>query len=247
MATQEDKQIKFTPEGRPTSDNPETKLWILSSDTDGVLANWTQGILDLINAKDGGNRNWKQWADWLPWEQQEPLMTKEQFKWAFAQSLNTKEFYLNLQPFDNVDFKAIKEDLDHAFYNLFFVTHRANLVGDDDGIKDTVQLERRWIQKQGVDNYSGAIAGHQTRLDLLRELQVDFHLDDFIDEFRAIDGQDQKYTDKGHDKGKTGKIKAFLMDRPWNRQYDVGDQRVFSFNEFLLKTVFSRQVEARTT
>lgn len=227
----DDKKVKFTTEGRPVSDNPENKLYIVTSDTDGVLAQWAPTILKIVNKMDGGKRTPDQWVNWSPWEQDPPLMTKKQFEEAFQISLNTKEFYLNLPAYDNVDFKAISEDLDHCFYNLYVVTHRANLVGKDDGIKDTTQQLKRWVSKMGIPNVTGCIAGIQNRPHLLEQLQADFHLDDYFVEYERI----EKY----------GKTKCYLMDRPHNRQYDVGDRRVFSFNEFLTKTVFNKTMEAR--
>ena len=227
MQTWMDTTLKYNKNGRPTTDNPKAKLYVVSSDTDGVLANWVRGYLKVFNEKFDTNITEDQWTDDLPWKIDPPLMTKEQFQEGFDATLKVPEFWLTLDPYSDVNFQTINEDLDDALYNFYAVTVRVNLLSKE-GITDTTQLLSRWIRKQGVHNITGCNAGGDDRPKLLEELGVDFHLDDFIKQVEEIN--------------KHGKTKAFLMDRPWNRQFDVGDLRVHSFDEFLMKTVFNQTV-----
>ncbi|MGC1580966.1 MAG: hypothetical protein WA766_05760 [Candidatus Acidiferrales bacterium] len=225
-----DKELKYGKHGRPVNDNPKDKLYTISSDTDGVLANWVKGYLKVFNAKYGTKITEAQWAE-EPWKVNPPLMTKKQFEDAFDDMLKVPEFYLNLEPYKNVDFTAINSDLENALYNFYVVTVRVNLTADS-GITDTNQLLSRWMHKVGVPLVTGCNAGAEDRPKLLEHLGVDFHLDDY---FKQVD-KINKY----------GKTKAFLMDRSWNQQYDVGDLRVHSFDEFLMKTVWPKEVEAKS-
>lgn len=222
-----DKTVKFNSHGRPVSDNPENKLYIISSDTDGVLANWSKAILDFINAKDNGHREWEEWKSWKPWELKPPLMTKKEFEDAFVQSLYTPEFYLNLESFPNNGLDECQSYLEEGAFNMYVVTHRANLLAAD-GIQDSTQLLRRWVEKQGVKAITGVVAGHQDRPELLKQLNVDFHIDDYTEEF-------ERCNEAG--------IKTYLIDRPWNQDCDAGEYRVKSFKEFLDKTVLSKELK----
>jgi len=226
-----DKILKYNVQGRPTTLNEKAKLPVISSDTDGVTANWVDGFLAVFNKKYGKNITHDQWVNDQPWKIEDPWITKEQFEECFDATLKIPEFYLHLKPYANVDFKQINKDLDKALYNYYAVTVRVNLLAKE-GITDTTQLLSRWIRAQGVVSVSGCNAGSEDRPSLLEHLGVDFHLDDFIKQVKAIN--------------KHGKTKAFLMDRPWNQQYDVGDLRVYSFEEFLHKSAFNKEVEART-
>lgn len=226
-----DTTLKYNKNGRPISDNPKAKLYVVSTDTDGVLANWVKGFLGVFNKINGTSITEDQWTNDLPWELDPPLMTKKEFQEAFDATLKVPEFYLHLEPYNNVNFSVINEDLDEALYNLYVVTVRVNLLADS-GIQDTTQLLSRWVRGQGVPLVTGCNAGGEDRPKLLEQLGVDFHLDDFYKQVAAIN--------------KHGKTKAFLMDRPWNRQFDVGDLRVHSFDEFLIRTVFAKEMEARS-
>jgi hypothetical protein len=226
-----DKTLKYNKHGRPISDNPKDKLYVISSDVDGVLANWVRGYLKVFNDLNGTNITEDQWVNDEPWKADDPLMTKEQFETAFDAMLKIPEFYLHLDPYENVRFAAINDDLDDALYNFYAVTVRVNLLAKE-GITDTTQLLSRWLRNQGIPLVTGANAGGDDRPRLLEELGVDFHLDDFIKQVEAIN--------------KHGKTKAFLMDRPWNRQFDVGDLRCMSFDDFLMKTVWAKEMEAKS-
>lgn len=227
----EDKELRYNKHGRPVNDNPKDKLYVVSSDTDGVLANWVKGYLKVFNSKYGTHITESQWRD-EPFKGPDPLMTKAQFEEAFDDMLKIPEFYLSLDPYKNVDFDAINQDLKNSLYNFYVVTVRVNLTADQ-GITDTTQLLSRWIHKVGVPLVTGCNAGAEDRPKLLEQLGVDYHLDDYIKQVEAIN--------------KHGKTKAYLMDRPWNKQYDVGDLRVKSFDEFLMKTIWSKSVEAKQT
>lgn len=223
--------LKYNKNGRPVNDNPKDKLFVVSTDTDGVLANWVKGFLKVFNDLNGTKITEDQWTNDLPWKIDPPLMTKDQFENAFDAMLKVPEFYLHLEPYDNINFKVINDDLEDALYNLYVITMRVNLLAKE-GITDTTQLLSRWVRRQGIPSITGCNAGGEDRPKLLEELGVDFHLDDFHKQVEAIN--------------KHGKTKAFLMDRPWNRQYNVGDLRVHSFDEFLMRTVFNKEVEARS-
>ena len=226
-----DTTLKYNKHGRPVSDNPSAKLPVISTDTDGVLANWIRGFLGVYNKMFDTNISEDQWVSDLPWELDPPLMSKEDFQKAFDEMLKIPEFYLHLDPYENVDFEKVNQDIDDGLYNMYVVTVRVNLLAKE-GITDTTQLLSRWVRNVGLTNVTGCNAGSEDRPALLEELGVDFHLDDFAKQVDKIN--------------KHGKTKAFLMDRPWNRQVDVGDLRVYSFEEFLLRTVFNKELEARS-
>ena len=228
-----DKELKYNKHGRPVTDNPKDKLYVVSTDVDGVICNWVAGFLGVFNELNGTQLTEDQWVNDEPWKAENPIMTKEQFETAFDAMLKIPEFYLNLEPYHNVDFVAINNDLDDALYNLYAVTVRVNLLAKE-GIQDTTQLLSRWIRNQGVPLITGCNAGGDDRPALLEQLGVDFHLDDFHKQVKDIN--------------KYGKTKAFLMDRPWNRQYtELDDVRCTSFDDFLMRTIFAdREVEARS-
>jgi hypothetical protein len=228
-----DKTLKYGPHGRPVTDNPKDKLYVVSTDTDGVLANWVDAFLEVFNQRCGKTITQDQWTNDRPWlAEPEPLMTKAQFEETFDATLHIPEFWLHLKPYDNIDFAAINNDLGDALYNLYVLTGRVNLLADE-GITDTTQMLSRWVRAAGVPLVTGCNAGADDREDLLANLDVDFHLDDFIDHVEEIN------------KGKH--TRAYLMDRPWNRQYDVGDLRCTSFDDFLMKTIFAdREFEGKS-
>lgn len=219
-----DLELKYNSHGRPTTHNEAAKLPFISTDTDGVLANWVDGFLGVFNTKFGTSITHDQWVNDEPWKADPPLMTKKQFEEAFEETLKVPDFYLKLKPYPAVNFELINKDLEAAMYNLFVITNRVNLLTEE-GIQDTTQLLSRWVWAQGVTRVTGCHAGAADRAKLLEQLGVEFHLDDFHLNVEKIN--------------KHGKTKAFLMDRPWNRQYDVGDLRCISFEEFLLKSVFA--------
>ncbi len=226
-----DTTLKYNKHGRPVSDNPKAKLYVISTDTDGVLANWVKSFLDIFNKMFKTNIIQDQWISDTPWELNPPLMTKKQFEEAYDVMLKTPEFYLHLEPYDNIAFDKINSDLENALYNCYVVTVRTNLLAKE-GIQDTTQLLTRWVRAQGITNVTGCNSGGDDRPKLLEQLGVDFHLDDFIKQVEKINAH--------------GKTKAFLMDRPWNRQFDVGDLRVYSFDDFLMRTVFAKEMEGKT-
>lgn len=222
-----DKTLKYNNHGRPTSQNEKAKLYVVSCDTDGVLANWVEGFLAVFNKKYGQNLTHDQWVNDEPWKLDPPLMTKDQFEETYDAMLHIPEYYLGLKPYDDVDFKQINEDLEKALYNLYIVTVRVNLLAPK-GITDTTQLLRRWVSNNELSNVAGCNAGAEDRPALLEQLGADFHIDDYIQHVIDIN--------------KRGKTKAYLMDRPWNRHFKVGNLRVYSFEEFLSKTVFAKEV-----
>lgn len=225
-----DKELKYNKNGRPVSQNTKNELYTISSDTDGVLANWVKGFLKIFNAKYGTKITEAQWTSDVPWKLDPPLMTKEQFEEAFDDMLHVPEFYLNLEPYKNVDFEAINKDLENCFYNFYAVTVRVNLTADS-GITDTNQLLNRWMYNMGVPMITGVNAGAEDRHKLLEQLGVDFHLDDYTKQVEKIN--------------KHGVTKAFLMNRPWNKDIKgFDDVRVESFDEFLMRTVFNKEVKA---
>lgn len=226
-----DKSLKYNSHGRPINDNPQDKLPVISSDTDGVLANWVAGFLGVFNELNGTSITEDQWLNDEPWKLENPLMTKGQFETAYDAMLKIPEFYLHLEPYSNIDFMAINNDLENALYNFYVVTMRTNLLAEK-GITDTTQLLSRWVRKTGIQLITGCNSGGENRPKLLEELGVEYHLDDYIKQVEKIN--------------KHGKTKAYLMDRPWNRQYDVGDLRVYTFDEFLMKTIWPSEVEARS-
>jgi hypothetical protein len=136
MQTWMDLSLKYSNKhGRPTTDNPKAKLPVVSTDTDGVLANWVRGYLKVFNEKFNTNLTEEQWTDDRPWMIDPPLMTIERFQEGFDAMLKVPEFYLNLEPYSDINFKKINEDLDDALYNFYAVTVRVNLLSKE-GITD---------------------------------------------------------------------------------------------------------------
>lgn len=221
-----DKKITFDKSGRPKSDNPETRLPVVSSDVDGVWANWTQAILDL----QGKGHNWQEWTNWYPWKiEPEPIMGEGQFKALFAETIKTPEFHRRgLKLFQGMSTARVQDSLDSSEYLLYLVTHRPN-IDSDEGITDACRLTQQWFADQGITNPTGVIAGHHNRTDLLKLLEVDYHIDDYGDEFL-------KLRDAG--------INAYLIDRPWNRYIET-EYRVASFDEFLAQTVYKKELKLK--
>lgn len=221
-----DQKLKFLPDGRP-KENEENRLPRVTSDVDGVWANFTELMCQLHNKKYGTDIHWTEWNTWKPWENDPPLMTQKQSQEHFETAFNMPDMYRHLDIFYDVDPKKVQKDLDNNLYLLHFVTHRANLIADE-GILDSCRLTQLWFQDHGLVP-TGVIAGHQERYELLQQLESDYHLDDYGDEFL-------KLRKKG--------INAYLIDRPWNQDIDT-EYRVKSFDEFLLATVFNKQLEAK--
>lgn len=218
---------KLDASGRPKDNNKAKGLPIISSDMDGVWANWQQAILDIQTKKDGIVRDWKDWLNWDPSQVQIrsnrgdiQLLTKEQLETCFFEFLHTPRAHRTLDIYEGST-KIIRDGIDNGDFLCYFVTHRPN-ISSNIGVTDACLLTKQWLSDHGISNPTGVIAGHHNRTELLKVLGVDYHIDDYGEEFLRL---------------REAGIKAYLIDRPWNKYINT-PYRVSSFTEFLNKTVY---------
>jgi uncharacterized HAD superfamily protein len=78
------------------------------------------------------------------------------------------------------------------------------------------QKTEEWLEKNGFACKPVICTGSKGKLDAIREHKIDIFVDDKPDHYYEL---------------KKAGVRVLLMDRPWNKRFDVGNDRIFSLNE----------------
>jgi hypothetical protein len=81
-------------------------------------------------------------------------------------------------------------------------------------------ITENWLEKHGFPCKKVYHVTEQSKLAACKEAKVDFYLDDAIENFQDLNSNG---------------IKTFLMDAQHNKQFDVGDMRVYHIRDFIVK------------
>ena len=201
------------------------RLPTVTFDVDGVLANFIQGMFDLLTPL---TLKFCDWHDCTHWDTvQSGLLTPEECEKAWRLVLNEPYFWATIEPFEDVDFQTLNTHMEVGEFVGYFVTSRFDL-DTPNYVGDARFLTQCWLQKQGLKAHAGVVVQrNQSRADLLYGLGSDYHLDDIGDNYLSLCAAG---------------IQAYLLDRPWNRYLGTSD-RVCSIEEFLNRTVFKLRQE----
>lgn len=204
-----------------TPDSQGKRLPTVSFDIDGVFANFIQAFLDKLTERTGLVYSWRDMVDYHPVKA--GLLNDEEYVWTWDNVMRKANFWSTIEPFDDIDFDYLDTLMETGQMVGYFVTRRAHL-HTPHHIGDARYLTASWLKRQGIVNSTAVLAGYFDRLELLRLLDVDYHLEDYDVEFKRLRAEG---------------INAYLIDRPWNRQVQT-EYRVKTIEEFLQKTVFAK-------
>jgi hypothetical protein len=184
-------------------------------DLDGVLANFGAQVISAAN------RLWpnKMPEDYVPdnWDYAD-VLNKEDWKAVWAEIKATPDFWLDEKEQGN-GVEELRDFLDYNTAEVYFITSRAETVGDSVLVQSSQWLSNRrrlWPR----NGYSTVIpvADPKKKRDVIEALKLPFMLDDYAVTVEGL--QTLKTT------------KTYLLDQPWNR-YAAHLPRVFSVKEYL--------------
>jgi uncharacterized protein len=190
------------------------RLLRLGFDIDGVLANFTEGFLSLVNRECGTSFSTSDWITYGSHTAHPDFLTKEQWDAGWKALGETPNFWATLKPYE-VDFTLLDQQMDTLQYNGYFITRRRDV---NVGMGDSNVQTRMWLENQGVKNYSAVISNKGTnRIEMLKNCEVDAYIDDWGEQFLEASAAG---------------ISSYLIDRPYNRHIDT-DRRVYSVQEYV--------------
>lgn len=184
----------------------------LSIDLDGVLFNFIQNAISVANT--ALNRDIP--LDYEPddWEWTK-IFTKSDWEKTWEAIEKTPNFWLREAPYvNNVNCLYAYQFL-NGYSENYFITSRVSTCGDSPEDQSTQALNGHGIQGKVI-----VVNDPSYKARWMKDLYIDYSIDDYPPTVAACNRIE------GH--------KAFLHDRPWNR--DVKLPRVYSIGEFLEKT-----------
>lgn len=163
-------------------------------DLDGVLVNFTKGFVDLARKK----------GHILP-EEKDYI----QAHWNFPHSMtylweeikSSKDFWLNLEP--------IEANRNFGFEPTLYISSRSI----------PVEWTTEWLEKNGFPNSKVIHTNGASKLDVLKENNIDIMVDDSWENF--IDCN-------------KGGICTYLMNASYNEKYSVGYKRIHSLKDLVI-------------
>lgn len=191
----------------------------LSIDLDGVICNFSSQIVGIANSL---------WPGKLPLDY-EPKnyhytgdLTHEEWDSVWAKIRTIPDFYEQGPGYED-NLQALRTFLHtQSNHDIYFVTSRSDTGGVPVGLQSS-----RWLRDNGITsgfNHLAVVPVHsaETKKFVMSDLDIDFSIDDLG---VTVEGCSVL---RGH--------KAFLLDRPWNRDKNYGP-RVLSMEEFLSKVL----------
>ncbi len=185
----------------------------ISIDIDGVLANFVEGAVRVAN---------NLWPNRVPknysWDNYDGVFSKEEWSIIWNEIKNDSHFW-ELRPTYEENVKALREFLaNESDHEIYYVTSRVTVTGRPVAIQT-----EQWLVNNSIwpcQNYHAVIPVIEPGLKkfVMADLGIQASIDDLgstVEECKDV---------KGH--------KAFLLDRPWNRDKDYGT-RVFTLEQFL--------------
>jgi len=166
----------------------------IAIDVDGLICNFTKGFINLA----------KQKGHILP-EEKDYI----QAHWNFPHSMTylweeivkSKDFWLNLDP--------IEHNKDFGFEPSLYISSRSI----------PVEWTTEWLEKNGFPNSKVIHTNGASKLDVLKENNIDIMVDDSWENF--IDCN-------------KGGICTYLMNASYNEKYSVGYKRIHSLKDLVI-------------
>lgn len=188
----------------------------LAIDMDGVLANFISAACKLMTSSHPTLR-FKEGFEPNEWD----FISKEDQNWLWRTVEQTSDFWIHIPPYmDNV--LALRKFLSQeSGHEVYFLTSRA--AGK---IPVAIQTDI-WLDLHGIkkhNNYAGVVVVPKSdrKAAVVEAMKIDASVDDYGPTVEML--------------SKIKHHKAFLMDRPWNRDKDYG-VRVHSMADFLEASV----------
>lgn len=157
----------------------------------------------LIKAKEL-NRHHELPKSWQEWYQYFKYDGLGDFSYVWDQIRNDTDFWLNIEPFDIPPFTP-----------KVYVTARSI----------PSEITYQWLEKYNIPLAPVITIGpNKPKSEAIRifekeqNLVLDFFVEDLYENFKELN---------------EAGIYCYLLDRPWNRQYNVGRQRIYSLKELL--------------
>lgn len=187
----------------------------ISIDLDGVLANFVYGAIKVANSLWPGKLDFK--AEPTGWDFSN-LLLKEELDKVFEEIRKTEKFWYKLKPYiDNI--KALQTFIwTNKDVDVYFVTAREETIGKSvlEQTTDWLYAYQLWPNK--LRSTVIPVKSGKIKHEVMRAVGIEYSIDDYPETVQLCNEL------PGH--------KAFLLDRPWNENFDVGP-RVFSLSEYL--------------
>lgn len=130
------------------------------------------------------------------------------------------ETFINYYPSIHSSAKPVKDAdryiprLTKSIYDIYFVTAR-------DHYKGIRQVTENWLAEKGIPCTKLITHARHNKDKILEKEKIDFYVDDNPFEIEAI--------------LKNTPVEAYLMDRPWNRKFDM--PRVYNWEQIYKKII----------
>lgn len=202
----------------------------ISLDLDGVLCNFTRSAIEIINDTEildislnyqPTDWHWTDRLSGIDWT----------ILWECIEA--TPNFWIKILPYEDQvrSLRNWQGMIEWAYaeppVKVHYTTARTRTCGDDPQIQSEA-----WLSSQGLHGNVHWVEKPEDKLPLMRELDIQYSLDDLPSTV------EQCNTIPGH--------KAFLLDRPWNREST--QPRVRHVRNFLMEVQrhgFSRAADGR--
>jgi hypothetical protein len=234
VASPEHKQIKLNSLSTILCSNVarkrHNKMPTVAYSVDAVLANLPQFIIDtcIQAGLDSGMFSWKS-LNTPVWSRCNSCGRWEGTGFEFGKRAQdhineSKNAWSNLDPFPDVNFSQINDDMAHGDYLGCFIASRFFL-GSDDALFDPRYLTKSWLRKHGITESNSIISDACPAM---------------IGEVLSYSGADYYLTDSPDQvvRARLSGVESFMINRPWNMESHL-QYRVSSIEEFLKLTVYS--------
>jgi 5'(3')-deoxyribonucleotidase len=187
----------------------------ISIDIDGVLANFTAGVIDKANKLWPG----KMPPDFVPtnWNY-DGILTKDEFSKIWIEIQEDPYFWQD-RPVYSGNISALQTFFENnQDHEVFYVTSRMSTSGRPVSIQTEQWLVDNHIWPEGNYHAILPVSKPDVKKFIMHDLAIQFSVDDYgptVKECNNVEGH-----------------KAYLLDRPWNQDQDYG-VRVFDLAQFL--------------
>lgn len=200
--------------------NSKGRRFALAFDIDGVLANFADAAIYLVNQKFGTNLKFEDWDKYGDVHTHPDAFTDEQWRYMWDSFLATPRFWFDLEAFEPKTLQLLGELAAYGEILLYFTTKRRDITTGPANERDCRLLTKWWLNKHGITDTHAIIAGQQNRVQILGHLEVDAYLDDYAPQANEV-------------MFSGGVPKTVLINRPWNVNEPCDCPRVDTVVDFL--------------